>query len=109
MLNLLLQSHPFFIPMESLVILWDFGLRPPARRDHRGLRPGGILDLWNRYALSIKNRQNSLNLKSKIQNLKLLSTSRGTKMGLINLSKNKQFSSPQVQSEPYKNRTVQGC
>jgi hypothetical protein len=22
----------------------DFGLRPPARRGHRGLRPGGILD-----------------------------------------------------------------
>jgi len=22
----------------------NFGLRPPARRGHRGLRPGGILD-----------------------------------------------------------------
>ncbi len=48
MLNLLLQSHPIFILMESLVIIWDFGLR--------------ILDLWNRYALSINNRQNSLTL-----------------------------------------------
>ena len=59
MLNLLLQSHPVFIPMESLAKIWDFRLRPPARRGHRGLRPGGILDLWNRYALSIYNRQNS--------------------------------------------------
>ena len=36
------------------IIFWDFRLRPPARRGHRGLRPGGILDWWNRYALSIK-------------------------------------------------------
>jgi len=27
MLNLLLQSHPVFISMESLVIIWDFRLR----------------------------------------------------------------------------------
>jgi hypothetical protein len=52
MLNPLLQSHPVFIPMESLLIIWDFRLR--------------ILDLWNRYALSIYNRQNSLILKSNI-------------------------------------------
>jgi hypothetical protein len=53
MLNLLLQSHPVFIPMTSRVIIWDFRLRPPARMGHRGLRPGGIADLWNRYALSL--------------------------------------------------------
>jgi hypothetical protein len=46
----LLQSHPVFIPMESLFIIWDFRLR--------------ILDLRNRYALSIYNRQNCLILKS---------------------------------------------
>ncbi len=46
MLNPLLQSHPVFIPMESLAVIWDFRLR--------------ILDLWNRYALSIYNRPNSL-------------------------------------------------
>jgi len=50
MLNPLLQRHPAFIPIELLDIIWDFRLRPPASR---GLRPGGILDLWNRYALSI--------------------------------------------------------
>ena len=27
MLNPLLQSHPVFIPMQSLVIIWDFRLR----------------------------------------------------------------------------------
>jgi hypothetical protein len=46
-----LQSHPVFVLMESLLIVWDFRLR--------------ILDLWNRCALSIYNRQNSLTLKSK--------------------------------------------
>jgi hypothetical protein len=56
MLNSLLQSHPAFIPIESLAIIWDFRLR--------------ILDLWNRYALSIYNRQNSLFYPaSSIQNL----------------------------------------
>ena len=35
------------------IIFWDFRLRPPARRGHRGLRPGGISDWWNRYTLSI--------------------------------------------------------
>jgi hypothetical protein len=39
--------------MESVLIILDFRLRAPARRGHRGLRPGGILDLWNRYTLSI--------------------------------------------------------
>ena len=34
-----LQIHSVFIPMTSRVIIWDFRLR--------------ILDLWNRYALSI--------------------------------------------------------
>ena len=48
-----LQIHSVFIPMTSRVIIWDFRLRPPARKGHRGLRPGGIADLWNRYALSI--------------------------------------------------------
>jgi hypothetical protein len=38
MLNPLLQSHFVFIPIQTLVIIWDFGLR--------------ILDLWHRYALS---------------------------------------------------------
>jgi hypothetical protein len=70
MLNPFLQSHPAFISIESLAIIWDFRLR--------------ILDLWNRYALSIYNRpfgtkahdrpfdkkahdrQNSLILKSKL-------------------------------------------
>jgi hypothetical protein len=42
MLNLLLQSHPIFIPMESLVIIWDFGLRPPARKGHRAYAPEGF-------------------------------------------------------------------
>ena len=46
MLTPLLQIHPVFIPMESLFIIWDFRLR--------------ILDLRNRYALSIYNRQNCL-------------------------------------------------
>jgi hypothetical protein len=48
----LLQNHPVFIPMESLVIIWDFRLR--------------ILDLWHRRALSIYNRQNSLNIQFSI-------------------------------------------
>jgi hypothetical protein len=39
MLNSFLQNHPVFIPMESLLMILDFRLR--------------ILDLWNRYALSI--------------------------------------------------------
>ena len=42
MLNPLLQSHLVSISMESLVIIWDVRLQ--------------ILDLWNRYALSIYNR-----------------------------------------------------
>jgi hypothetical protein len=65
MLNPHLQIHLVFIPMTLRVKFWDFRLRPPAspscrlalragsHRGHRGLRPGGILDLWNRYALSI--------------------------------------------------------
>ena len=39
--------------MESLRIILDFRLQLPVRRVHRGLRSGGILDLWNRYALII--------------------------------------------------------
>ena len=50
--NLHLQINPVFIPIASRVIIWDFRLRPPARRGHRGLRPGGISDLWYRFALS---------------------------------------------------------
>jgi hypothetical protein len=80
--NLHIQIHPVFIPMTSRVKIWDFRLR--------------ISDWWNRYALSI-NGQNSLNLNSKIKNLKLHPTCRGTKMGLNNLSENKQFAPPQAQ------------
>ena len=50
-----LQIHPVFIPMTSRVIIWDFRLR--------------ISDLWNRYALSIYNRQHSLNIQFAIFNL----------------------------------------
>jgi hypothetical protein len=50
--NLHLQIHLVFIPMTSRVRIWDFRLRPPAHRGYRGLRPGGISDLWNRFAQS---------------------------------------------------------
>jgi hypothetical protein len=77
-----LQIHPVFIPMTSGVRIWDFRLR--------------ISDLWNRYALSIYNGQNSLNLKSKFKNLKLHPTCRGTKMGLKRLNETHQFLPPQA-------------
>ena len=51
--NLNLQIQPVFIPMTSRAKILDFRLRPPAPNGHRGLRPGGIADFWNRCALSI--------------------------------------------------------
>jgi hypothetical protein len=52
MQNLHLQNHPDFIPMMSRVRIWDFRLRPPARRGHRvrayapeGFRIDGIATL----------------------------------------------------------------
>jgi hypothetical protein len=42
MLNPLLQNHPVLIPLASLVIIWDFRLRPPARRGHRAYAPEGF-------------------------------------------------------------------
>ena len=64
--NLHLQIHPVFIPMTSRVIIWDFRLRPPARMGHRGLRPGGISDLWNRYTLSINVEHRTSNIERRI-------------------------------------------
>jgi hypothetical protein len=51
MSNSHLQIHPVFIPMTSRVIIWDFRLRPPARRGYRayapeGFRIGGIATLY---------------------------------------------------------------
>ena len=53
-LNLVSQIYPNFIPMKSLLIIWDLRLRPAAspscklylragsRRGHNGLRPEGF-------------------------------------------------------------------
>jgi len=49
MLNPLIQFKLVFIPTVFLLTIWDFRFR--------------ILDLWNRYALSIFNIQNSFFLK----------------------------------------------
>jgi len=51
--NVALNFHPIFIPLNQLFgAILDFGFWPPARRGHKGLRPGGITDLLYRVTLS---------------------------------------------------------
>ena len=66
-----LSFHPIFIPLNQLFgAILDFGFWPPARRGHRGLRPGGIADLLYRFALSffikLIRQRRTLNPNSKI-------------------------------------------
>ena len=52
--SMALNFHPIFILLNHLIKrILDFGLQPPARRGHRGLRPGGISDLLYRSTLSL--------------------------------------------------------
>ena len=37
----------------------EVGMRPPARRGHKGVSPGGNAEGWSRYAQSFLNRQNT--------------------------------------------------
>ena len=53
-LNMDLNFHPVSVPLIQLLeVILDFGIWPPVRMGHNGLRPGGIADLLNRFALSL--------------------------------------------------------